>query len=62
MEECELKQNRCPNRRPPFMAPYQPHRLANLVRRHGVTREYPWTLHFVWKLLRDDRGTLAPRE
>jgi hypothetical protein len=21
--------------------------------------EYPWTLHFVWKLLHNDRGTLS---
>ena len=34
-------------------------RLANLVRRHGFAGDYPWTLHFVWKLLHNDPGTLS---
>jgi hypothetical protein len=25
----------------------------------GSPAEYPWTLHFVWKLLQNDRGTLS---
>jgi len=33
--------------------------MANLVRRHGLTAEYPWTLHFAGKLLHNDRGTLS---
>jgi hypothetical protein len=49
-----------PNLRPPFVAPYQPRidwqiwfaAMASPV-------EYPWTLHFVWKLLHNDRGTLS---
>jgi hypothetical protein len=25
----------------------------------GSPEEYPWTLHFVWKLLQNDHGTLS---
>ena len=49
-----------PNRRPPFIAPYQPRidwqiwfaAMASPV-------DYPWTFHFVWKLLHNDPGTLS---
>ena len=49
-----------PNRRPPFVAPYQPRidwqiwfaAMASPV-------DYPWTFHFVWKLLHNDADTLS---
>jgi hypothetical protein len=49
-----------PNSRPPFVAPYQPRIdwqiwFAAMASPAG----YPWTLHFVWKLLHNDRGTLS---
>jgi Protein of unknown function (DUF1222). len=49
-----------PNRRPPFIAPYQP-RIDWQIWFAAMASpgEYPWTLHFVWKLLHNDRGTLA---
>ena len=48
-----------PNRRPPFVAPYQP-RIDWQIWFAAMSSpsEYPWTLHFVWKLLHNDRGTL----
>jgi len=49
-----------PNRRPPFVAPYQP-RIDWQVwfAAMGTPADYPWTLHFVWKLLHNDRGTVS---
>jgi len=50
-----------PNRRPPFVAPYQP-RIDGKIWFRARCRhqaEYPWTLHFVWKLLHNDRGALS---
>src|SRR5438045_2453869 len=49
-----------PNRRPPFVAPYQP-RIDWQIWFAAMSSpsEYPWTLHFVWKLLQNDRGTLS---
>ena len=49
-----------PNRRPPFVAPYQPRIDWQIwFAAMGSPAEYPWTLHFVWKLLHNDRGTLS---
>ena len=48
-----------PNRRPPFIAPYQPRIDWQIwFAAMASPAEYPWTLHFVWKLLHNDRGTL----
>jgi hypothetical protein len=49
-----------PRRRPPFIAPYQP-RIDWQIWFAAMARpqDYPWTLHFVWKLLHNDRGTLS---
>ncbi len=49
-----------PNRRPPFIAPYQP-RLDWQIWFAAMSSpaEYPWTLHFVWRLLHNDRATLS---
>jgi hypothetical protein len=49
-----------PARRPPIVAPYQP-RLdwAIWFAAMATPRQYPWTLHFVWKLLHNDPGTLS---
>jgi hypothetical protein len=48
------------NRRPSFVAPYQP-RIDWQIWFAAMTSpaEYPWTLHFVWKLLHNDPGTLS---
>jgi hypothetical protein len=49
-----------PNLRPPFVAPYQPRIDWQIwFAAMASPAEYPWTLHFVWKLLRNDRGTLS---
>jgi len=49
-----------PNRRPPFVAPYQPRIDWQIwFAAMASPAEYPWTLHFVWKLLRNDAGTLS---
>ena len=49
-----------PNRRPPFVAPYQPRIDWQIwFAAMGSPEEYPWTLHFVWKLLHNDAGTLS---
>jgi hypothetical protein len=49
-----------PNRRPPFIAPYQPRIDWQIwFAAMASPAEYPWTLHFVWKLLHNDRGTLS---
>jgi hypothetical protein len=49
-----------PNRRPPFVAPYQP-RIDWQIWFAAMSSpaEYPWTLHFVWRLLHNDPGTLS---
>jgi len=49
-----------PNRRPPFVAPYQPRIDWQIwFAAMSSASEYPWTLHFVWKLLHNDPGTLS---
>ena len=49
-----------PNRRPPFVAPYQPRIDWQIwFAAMASPAEYPWTLHFVWKLLHNDPGTLS---
>ena len=49
-----------PDRRPPFIAPYQPRIDWQIwFAAMASPAEYPWTLHFVWKLLHNDRGTLS---
>ena len=49
-----------PKRRPGFCSPYQP-RLdwAIWFAAMSTPSRYPWTLHFVWKLLHNDAGTLS---
>ena len=49
-----------PNRRPPFVAPYQP-RIDWQIWFAAMASpgDYPWTFHFVWKLLHNDPGTLS---
>src|SRR6185369_5488796 len=49
-----------PFRRPPIIAPYQP-RLDWQIWFAAMAswREYPWTIHFTWKLLHNDPGTLS---
>src|ERR1700730_2995208 len=49
-----------PNRRPPLVAPYQPRIDWQIwFAAMASPAEYPWTLHFVWKLLYNDPGTLS---
>lgn len=49
-----------PNRRPPFVAPYQPRIDWQIwFAAMASPREYPWTFHFIWKLLHNDPGTLS---
>ena len=49
-----------PNRRPPFIAPYQPRIDWQIwFAAMASPAQYPWTLHFVWKLLKSDPGTLS---
>src|SRR5581483_1105008 len=49
-----------PNRCPPFIAPYQPRIDWQIwFAAMASPAEYPWTLHFVWKLLHNDAGTLS---
>jgi hypothetical protein len=47
-------------RRPPVIAPYQP-RLDWQIwfAAMATPRDYPWTIHFVWKLLHNDPGILS---
>lgn len=49
-----------PRRRPPVIAPYQP-RLDWQIwfAAMATPQQYPWTIHFVWKLLHNDPGTLS---
>ena len=49
-----------PNRRPSFIAPYQPRIDWQIwFAAMASPAEYPWTLHFVWRLLHNDPGTLS---
>lgn len=49
-----------PNRRPSFIAPYQPRIDWQIwFAAMATPADYPWTFHFVWKLLHNDRGTLS---
>ena len=49
-----------PNRRPAIIAPYQPRIDWQIwFAAMASPAEYPWTLHFVWKLLHNDTGTLS---
>jgi hypothetical protein len=49
-----------PNRRPPFIAPYQPRIDWQIwFAAMASPSDYPWTLHFVWKLLHNDPETLS---
>jgi hypothetical protein len=49
-----------PKRRPAIIAPYQPRIDWQIWFAAMSTPElYPWTLHFVWKLLHNDAGTLS---
>jgi hypothetical protein len=49
-----------PRRCPAIIAPYQP-RLDWQIwfAAMATPRDYPWTLHFAWKLLHNDAGTLS---
>ena len=49
-----------PLRRPCIVSPYH-HRLDWQIwfAAMSVPEEYPWTVHFVWKLLHNDTGTLG---
>jgi hypothetical protein len=49
-----------PNRRPAFIAPYQP-RIDWQIWFAAMASpgDYPWTFHFIWKLLQNDSGTLS---
>jgi len=49
-----------PDRRPPIVAPFQ-WRLDWSIWFAAMSgpEQYPWTLHFVWKLLHGDRATIA---
>jgi hypothetical protein len=47
-------------RRPPVIAPFQPRLDWSIwFAAMSTPRQYPWTLHFVWKLLHSDRGALS---
>ena len=49
-----------PRRRPALIAPYQPRIDWQIwFAAMSTPDQYPWTLHFVWKLLHNDRGTLS---
>ena len=49
-----------PMRRPCFISPYQPRLDWQIWFAAMATPEqYPWTIHFVWKLLHGDAGTLS---
>jgi len=49
-----------PYRRPVIVAPYQPRiDWAIWFAAMATPQEYPWTVHFVWKLLHNDPGTLS---
>jgi len=49
-----------PLRRPVIIAPYQPRIDWQIwFAAMSTPDQYPWTLHFVWKLLHNDPGTLS---
>jgi hypothetical protein len=49
-----------PNRAPPFIAPYQPRIDWQIwFAAMASPADYPWTLHFIWRLLHNDLGTLT---
>jgi hypothetical protein len=49
-----------PMRRPPFIAPYQPHLDWQLwFAAMAAPEQYPWTYNLVWKLLHNDPATLG---
>ena len=49
-----------PMRRPPVIAPFQPRLDWSIwFAAMSTPDEYPWTLHFEWKLLHGDRGVLS---
>ena len=49
-----------PDRAPPFIAPYQPRIDWQIwFAAMASPADYPWTFHFVWKLLHNDAGTLS---
>ena len=49
-----------PMRRPAFVAPYQPRIDWQIwFAAMSTPEQYPWTLHFVWKLLHNDPGTIS---
>src|SRR5437764_9608783 len=49
-----------PDRRPPFIAPYQPRIDWQIwFAAMASPADYPWTFHFVWRLLHNDKGTLS---
>lgn len=49
-----------PRRRPVIVAPYQPRIDWQIwFAAMATPQQYPWTIHFVWKLLHNDRGTLS---
>src|SRR5215831_17797059 len=49
-----------PDRRPAFIAPYQPRIDWQIwFAAMSTPAEYPWTFHFVWKLLHNDPNTLS---
>ena len=49
-----------PERSPPFVAPYQPRIDWQIwFAAMASPADYPWTLHFVWRLLHNDPGTLS---
>jgi hypothetical protein len=49
-----------PRRRPPVIAPYQPRIDWQIwFAAMASPQQYPWTLHFVWKLLHNDPAALS---
>jgi hypothetical protein len=49
-----------PNGRPAFIAPYQPRIDWQIwFAAMASPADYPWTLHFVWRLLHNDEATLS---
>ena len=49
-----------PMRRPAVVAPYQPRLDWSIwFAAMSTPDQYPWTLHFIWKLLHSDRGMLS---
>ena len=49
-----------PMRRPAVIAPFQPRLDWSIwFAAMATPAEYPWTLHFIWKLLHGDRGVMS---